>query len=233
MRTYLYQKVKLIPKESLFTEIHCEGPGNSIEIVYANTPEGEAKLEMINKQAVGYLWNVLKEAGASEDFVRRLLINTIDMTLVHEALKCEYDFETGSLTTPGKAEEKPSEQINETNEFLSRFLKTSNVSRKKWQIKKIYTNPALKFYLEAERSVKTVHGKNNGKYANKGTAAVVDLTVDNQNKASDASDKVLANSLDSFKSSISEDGSDSKSSSSNSSNSSDDSSQDNELSGRG
>ena len=61
---------------------------------------------MINKQAVGYLWNVLKEAGASEDFVRRLLINTIDMTLVHEAPKCEYDFETGILTTPGKAEEK-------------------------------------------------------------------------------------------------------------------------------
>ena len=59
---------------------------------------------MINKQVAGYLWNVLKEAGASEDFVRRLLINTIDMTLLYEAPKFKYDFETGILTTPVKAE---------------------------------------------------------------------------------------------------------------------------------
>ena len=101
LRTCLYQKVKLSPEESLLAEIHCEGPGHSVEIVYANTPEGEAKVEMINKQVAGYLWNVLKEAGASKDFVRRLLINTIDMTLVHEAPKCEYEFETGILTTLG------------------------------------------------------------------------------------------------------------------------------------
>ena len=103
LRTCLYQNVKLSPEESLFAEINCEGPGHLFEIVYANTPEGEAKLEMINNQVAGYLWNVLKEAGTSKDFVRRLLINTIDMTLVHEAPKCEYDFETGILTTPGEA----------------------------------------------------------------------------------------------------------------------------------
>ena len=79
-------------------------------------------------------------------------------------------------------------------------------------------------------------GKNDGKYANKGTAATVDLTGDNNNNDPDASDNVLADSLDSFKSSSSEDSSDSKISSSNSSNlsnSSDDRSQDNELSGSG
>ena len=99
--------------------------------------------------------------------------------------------------------------------------------------KKKYTDPALKFDLDAERSVKTVHGKNYGKYSNKGTAAAVELTVDSKNKASDASDNVLADYLDSLKSSRSEDGSNSKSISSNLSNSSDDSSQDNESSGRG
>ena len=78
--------------------------------------------------------------------------------------------------------------------------------------------------------------KNDGKYANKVTAAVVDLTIDNNNKASNASDNVPANSLDSLKSSSSEYDSNSKSSSSNSSNSSnssDDSSQDNEFRGSG
>ena len=49
---------------------------------------------MINKQVAGYLWNAPKEAGAIEDFVRRLLINTKDITLVNEAPKCEYGFET-------------------------------------------------------------------------------------------------------------------------------------------
>ena len=99
--------------------------------------------------------------------------------------------------------------------------------------KKRYTNPALKFNLDAERSVKTIHRKNDGKYSNKGTAAAVDLIGDKNNKASDASDNVLADSLDSFKYSSSEDSSDSMSSSSNSSNYSDFSSQDNESSGSG
>ena len=82
--------------------------------------------------------------------------------------------------------------------------------------KKKYTAPALQFNFDAERSVKTIHGKNDRKYANKGTAVVVDLTGDNNNKSSDASDNVSANSLDFLKSSSSEDDSDSKSSSSNS-----------------
>ena len=92
LRTCLYQKVELSPTESLFAEIHCEGPGHLVEIFYVNTPEGEAKVEMINEQVAGYLWNMLKEAGGREEFIRLLLINTIDMTLVHEAPKCEYDF---------------------------------------------------------------------------------------------------------------------------------------------
>ena len=97
--------------------------------------------------------------------------------------------------------------------------------------KKNYTNPALKSNLDAERLVKTIHGKNYGKYANKGTAAVVDLTGDNNNKASNGSDTVSANSLDSIKSSSSEDDSKYNSSSSNSSNSSNDIPQDNKSSG--
>ena len=104
LRTCLYQKVKLSLEESLFAEIHCEGPGHPVEIVYANTPEVEAKVEMINKQVAGYLCKVLNEASASEDIVRRLLVNTIYMTLVHEAPKFKYEFETGILTTSGEAE---------------------------------------------------------------------------------------------------------------------------------
>ena len=188
---------------------------------------------MINKQVAGYLWNVLKEAGASEDFVRCLLINTIDMTLVHEAPKCKYDFEMGILTTPGEAEEKTSEKINETNECLPRLFRTAVSLEKYSKSKKKYTDTTLKSNLDAERSVKTIHGKNGVKYANKGTAAAVDLTGDNNNKASDASDNVSANSLYSLKSSSSEDDSNSKSSSSNSSNSSDDDPPDNESSGSG
>ena len=77
---------------------------------------------MINKQVAGYLWNVLKEAGASEDFVRRLLINTIDITLVHEAPKCKYDFETGILTTPGVAEEQQVSKSMKQISFYQYFL---------------------------------------------------------------------------------------------------------------
>ena len=122
LRTCLYQKVKLSPEESLFAEIHCEGPGHPVEIVYANIPEGEAKVGMINKQVEGYLWNVLKEASSSEDFIHRLLINTIYMTLVHEAPKCKYDFETGILTTPGESEEQKGSKSTKQMSFYQDFL---------------------------------------------------------------------------------------------------------------
>ena len=117
--------------------------------------------------------------------------------------------------------------------FYQDFVGQALSPEKDRKSKEKYTNPALKFNVDAEHSVKTVHGKNDGKYANKGTVVAVDLTIDNSNKASDASNNLSANYLDSLKSSSSEDGSDSKSSSSNSSNPSGDSSQDNELSGSG
>ena len=47
------RKSRLAPKNHYFAEIHCEGPGHSVEIVYANTPEGESKVEMINKKVAG------------------------------------------------------------------------------------------------------------------------------------------------------------------------------------
>ena len=106
----------------MFAEIYCEGPGHSVEIFYANTPEGEAKVEIINKQVAGYLWNVLTKHGASEEFILCLLINTIDMTLVHEAPKCKYDFETGILTTPGKAEEKQVSKLMKQMSFYQDFV---------------------------------------------------------------------------------------------------------------
>ena len=176
---------------------------------------------------------MLKEAGASKDFVRRLLINTIDMRLVHDTPKCKYDFDTGSRTTPGEAEEKQVRKSMKQTSFYQYFIEQVLSHGENGKSKNKYTDPALKFDLDAERSFKTVHGKNDGKYTNKGTAAAVDLTVDIKNKASDAFDNILADSLDSFKSSSSENGSDSKSSSSNFSNSSDDISQDNESSENG
>ena len=99
--------------------------------------------------------------------------------------------------------------------FYQDFVGQALSLRKDSKSKEKYTYPALKFNLDAERSVKTIHGKNDRKYTNKGTASAVDLTGDNNNKASDASDNVSANSIDSLKSSSSEDDSDSRSISSN------------------
>ena len=77
---------------------------------------------MISKQVAGYLWNVLKEVGVSEDFVCCLLTDTIDMTLEHEAPKYEYDFETVILTTPGKTEGKKVSKSMKQMSFYQDFV---------------------------------------------------------------------------------------------------------------
>ena len=112
------------------------------------------------------------------------------MTLVHEAPKCEYYFETGIITTPGEAEEKQVSKSMKKKSFYQDFVGQALSLIKDGKSKKKYTNPALKFNLDAERSVKNTNGKNESKYVKKGTAAEVDLMVDNTNKASDASDNV-------------------------------------------
>ena len=102
---------------------------------------------MISTNTLSPLWNVLKEAGASEDFVSRLLINTIDMTLVHEAPKCEYEFETVILTTPGEAEEKQVSKSMKQMSFYQYFVGQALSLGKDRKPKKKYTDPALKFNL--------------------------------------------------------------------------------------
>ena len=62
-------------------------------------------------------------------------------------------------------------------DFVAQALSLGKDSKSKNK----YTDPTLKFNLDAEHSIKTVHRKNYRKYANKGTAAEVDLTVDKIN----------------------------------------------------
>ena len=95
-----------------------------------------------------------EEAGASEDFVHRLLINSINMTLVHEAQKCKYDFETGILTTPGEAEAKQVSKSMKQMSFYQDFVGQALSFGKDIKAKNKYTDPALKFNLDAERSVR-------------------------------------------------------------------------------
>ena len=62
--------------------------------------------------------------------------------------------------------------------FYQNFVGQALSLRKYGKSKNKYTDPALQFNLDTERSVKTVHGKNDGKYGNKDTAVVVDLTAE-------------------------------------------------------
>ena len=59
-------------------------------------------------------------------------------------------------------------------DFVGQALYLGKDSKSKMK----YTDPALKFNLDAERSVKTIHRKNDRKYSNKGNAAAVDLIGD-------------------------------------------------------
>ena len=73
------------------------------------------------------------------------------MKLVHETPKCKYDFETDILTTPGEAEEKRVSKSMKQMSFYQDFVGQALSLGKDIKSKKKYTDPALKFNIDAER----------------------------------------------------------------------------------
>ena len=161
MRQILYSMVKLSDGHSLFAEIHQRVGAQSIEVVVPNTPEAETMIAMMNKNTAAYLYYYLLDMQVDRSFLLALLGKSCCPTLVHAIQECTWDSKERSLLTAREAAEDETTRALESaawykNEFASDQTNNKN--------KQAYAAPESLYNLDAKRSVKTIHERNNHKY---------------------------------------------------------------------
>ena len=197
LREVMYNFLKLADGSSLCAEIHQHGSMGRVFAVIPNVPEAETMIQMINKQFAGYMLHTLKDAGVDDAFISRLLRRAVDPALVHESHSCTWDKGKRVLTTPAELEESEEEKTIEQQPWFQDVVSQYEVKAGKKK-GRTYAAPESLFDLDGERSVTTIHQKNDGKYSGdegvesfqvgrtKGTKETVVIDSDNEMESVDS-----------------------------------------------
>lgn len=176
LRDVLYSFLKMSDDLPLIAEMHQRGVMGVVEVVIPNIPVAEQMVLMMNKNVAAYLLYYLVEQGIDKDFVMALLKKSVEPTLLAEAKDCKWDNETWTLTTAkelkedGKQSDYQKASWWKANEVANRHL-----SKQKNKDKQ-YADPAVLYNMNEERSVKTLHEKNDNRYEGDFGAPVIDLS---------------------------------------------------------
>ena len=159
LRQVILRYIKLADGSSLVAEIHQRGSMGLVEMVVPNTPEAEAMVMMLNRNFPAFCFHYLLEAGMDESFLKALLRTACCPTLVGTINQCSWDAETKSIMTPQQvAEEKRIAELEKAAWYKDEFGK--HMVEKMKKLKKTYTDPEALYDLDGERSVKTLHARN-------------------------------------------------------------------------
>ena len=152
--------------ESFIAELHQTNPMDPVSVVYANTPEAEHLFEMMAKHIGGFILNFFVARGATPDFAHQLLQH-LEPEQRSSADECTWDDEKRILTTladeRADAEAGAFAQMSFFQDLLSEKLAADKASTKPGKKEK-YAKAATMFKLDDEKSIKTVHAANEGKY---------------------------------------------------------------------
>ena len=160
--------MKMADGQSLIVEIHQRGPMGIVEVIIPNTAEAESMILMMNHHFPAFCFHYLTtKAGMGEVFVKTLLKEACCPTLFVSINQCQWDATTNTITTEEQAEdEKRMAEFEQAAWYRDEFGKHMISNLKK--VKK-YTDPEALYDLDGERSVKTLHARNDP------TAMTVDL----------------------------------------------------------
>ncbi len=157
----LLKYLKMSDGTSLIAEIHQRGSMGIMEIVVPNTAEAEAMILMMNRQFPAYLYHSLLKAGLDEPFIKSLLKEACCPTLVSKINECVWDATTNTITTPEQlADEERMAEMEKATWYRNEFGKHMVDGMK--NVKK-YTDPESLYTLDGERSIKTLHARNDPK----------------------------------------------------------------------
>ena len=179
LRFVIYTYFKMEDGHSLVAEIHQRGPMGAVEVVVPNTPAAEHMVVMMNKQMGAYIFYYLTTvAMLPESFVQALINKSVDPGLLHNIKDCEWDKEKRIITTAQElAEDKKQKEYSKATWYqdaVSKYSGSGNDKKKGGQSN--YAAPEAMYNLDEEKSVKTIHQRNDGRtYAGTEGAPVIDL----------------------------------------------------------
>ena len=160
LRMIMFNYIKMQDKFSLFAELHqVEVMGPTLAIIPA-CEEAERIVHMMNKQVAAFLFYYLTTIAAlPRKFVKELLAETCDATLVSEIDDCKWVQETLTITTPHEQkEEEDTEELEKASWWNNAFdLKEIGKKNAKRAANK---NPENLFDLDDDAlSFATVHNR--------------------------------------------------------------------------
>ena len=159
MRHVLLKKFRMSDGTSLIAEVHQRGPLGSVDVIIPNTPEAEAMILMMNRHFPAYCFYYLMGAGIDADFVKELIREACCPSLVSKINECTWDAEKKSIITAEQAEEEARLLELENAAWYKDEFGKHMVDKMK-QLKKSYTDAEALYKLDGERSVKTLHARN-------------------------------------------------------------------------
>ena len=162
LRQVLLKYMKMADGHSLIAEIHQRGPLGIVEVIVPNTAEAEAMVLMMNRHFPAFCFHYLTtHAGMGDVFVKTLLKEACCPTLFASINHCQWDATTNTITTEEQAEdERRMAEFEKAAWYRDEFGKhmVSNLKKVKQ-----YTDPEALYDLDGERSVKTLHARNDPK----------------------------------------------------------------------
>ncbi len=104
--TILLNYLKMQDGHPMITEVHREDYCKITHMIIPQAEEAERMGGMMHKNLPVFLFHMLKDAGFTEDFIKKLLKETCKASLVTEVSLCKWDRNTRTLITPANEKHK-------------------------------------------------------------------------------------------------------------------------------
>ena len=146
---------KMEDEFSVFAELHQTKELRPVLAIIPTCKEVERLNQMMNKQVAAFLYYFLKDASLPKKFLKELLCETCNATLVAEIQDCGWDSDTQTITTPRKKKQDQDTEDIETATWYKQAFDLRGLGK----ITKPAATKAPKvfFHLDAAISVKTIH----------------------------------------------------------------------------
>jgi hypothetical protein len=169
-----------------------------VQAVIPNNSEAKQMVLMMNKNLPAYIGNALRDQGLPEDFLMDLLKQSCCSTLFTEMDTCLWDPETGVLTTQRETNENQHLEELEKAAWFKDAFKDLRLDKKGGPIQPAPPPEAL-FNLDEDRSIKTIHLRNEQRLPSTGMTSppqntgneIVNLTTSDGDSTSSSSDEGL------------------------------------------
>ncbi len=119
----LLNYLKMQDDYPMIAEVHQEDLCKPTLVIIPQAKEAERMIGMMNKNSPAFLYHMLLEADFPEEFVKKLIKESCQLSLVAEVSSCLWDGETRTLTTVANEKHEKVLKAFERAEWSSGTLK--------------------------------------------------------------------------------------------------------------